>query len=982
MFKSFLKATVTVLFFFLVVVFFLPNNASAEESRKLNLAIIWHQHQPLYKDTATGTYRLPWARVHAVQEYFDSPLILNEYPGIDVTFNLVPSLIDQIADYGEISNEEMKRGGVFEYIGASDPHLELALTPPGQLTEEERKKIEEEFFWLNPYPLDDDGDDPYYSARYSELKSLSEKRALTDEEITDLAALFFLWQISPRLHEEYGLASLRERKNYSREDVIRVIEAQRRICADLLEYYKKADANGSEIITSPYYHPILPLLMSDGWEGVDKDPWEEDTLVQLREGVKRYEEVFDHKPSGLWPPETAVSQAIVGPVAEAGYTWFVSDESVLEKSRGKTVDLAELTRPYHVISQARKVNVIFREPDLSNKIGLSYGNKPTEYAVNDLLNRLKEIYDELDNPDEHLLTIALDGENWMFMAEYPNNGRSFLELLYKKLGDADWINTTTPEKYLDERQEEPKVIHDLATGSWAGDLTTWRGEPEEDRAWRWLIDARRVERASEEGPKSSKALQAAEGSDWFWWYGTDQDSGNDETFDGLFKTHLINVYRRSGTSKENIPQALFVEKVPPVTGTPGKVSPEVDGTVTGEDEWKESLNYQIDDNMFKTVRIGYGPNNFFVRVDTRKPSRELIGEDVSICLYFTGEKSANSKTNYGSSPLGFGASQIVALHLEDVGEDGKWNVFRYEADGSGGWKFASDISDLERRKAAVDEIVEVQFPLETVGIEPEENFFLRLGIERRGTGKTIRLVPEKPVRMKIPKPISGQKVVSLADPVGDDVGPGTYTYPNAPVFDQDGLFDLRKYEIYDAGNRWVMTFDFGAMTNPWAAPYGFSHQLINLYLDVEDGGRTETYKQGANVKFPPEYGWDYFIKVTGWPDYGRELVTAEGDEFKVDVSSDPKKNRVIVEVPKELVPKVRGGGYLLILSQDGYGRDHIRDVREESSTWQGGGSPEPSLAPNVYDYLDPDGDQKAILGNYDANENEFVTLRPYKVGDN
>ncbi|MBS3813309.1 hypothetical protein KGY64_05745, partial [Candidatus Bipolaricaulota bacterium] len=128
----------------------------------LNLAIIWHQHQPLYKNAATEFYELPWARVHAAQEYYDSPLILTGHPDIRVTYNLVPSLIDQIEDYGEITSEERDKGGTYNFIGATDPHLELALANPAELTEEERETIEEEFFWINPYPLDDDGDDPYF----------------------------------------------------------------------------------------------------------------------------------------------------------------------------------------------------------------------------------------------------------------------------------------------------------------------------------------------------------------------------------------------------------------------------------------------------------------------------------------------------------------------------------------------------------------------------------------------------------------------------------------------------------------------------------------------------------------------------------------------------------------------------------------------------------------------------------------------------
>ncbi|MBS3813672.1 hypothetical protein KGY64_07590 [Candidatus Bipolaricaulota bacterium] len=423
-----------------------------------------------------------------------------------------------------------------------------------------------------------------------------------------------------------------------------------------------------------------------------------------------------------------------------------------------------------------------------------------------------------------------------------------------------------------------------------------------------------------------------------------------------------------------------MEKVSPVTGVIGEVKVEVDGKSTPKEDWADALTYEVpDSDIFEEFSLGYGPNDLFVRLTTAEPAQYLIGEDLSICLYVSGQNRANSLTRYGEEEIGFGPSQLVALHLEDVDQEGNWNVFRYESDGWGGWNFASDIGNLSRRKASVDDFIEFKFPLETIDIDREENFIFRLSIEQR-TGKgQLNVVPDKPVRTKVPRPISGERIISLSDPANDDYGPGGFTYPRDSVFDYDGLFDLRRYQIFNEEDKWVFAFDFGQMTNPWSAPLGFSHQLINLYLDVRDGGRTKTYRKGANVKFPQDSGWDYFLKVAGWPGYGRELITANGDEYKVDVSSDLKRNRVIVGVPKELLPTIGGGHYLTIFSQDGYGKDHIRDVRKESSTWQGGGSPNPSIAPNVYDYLDPEGGQKDILSNYKLEEEEFAALRPYEI---
>lgn len=947
---------------------------------KLNLALVWHQHQPLYKDTAAEKYKLPWARVHAVQEYYDSPYILNNYGDIHVTYNLVPSLIDQIHDYARISDQERSKGGLYNYIGAVDPHLRLAFTPVSKLTKAERHRITQEFFWLNQYMLDDDGDDPYYSPRYADLQQIANQRALTDQELTDLKALFFLWQISPILQEQYGLTDLRGKVHYSQQAIRRLINVQRKICSKVLAQYKQALRNGSEIMTSPYYHPILPLLMSDGWEGVNKERWVEDTMAQLENAQSQYKRIFDHKPAGLWPPEQAVSEQIIAPVGRAGFKWTISDQGVLADSLGHSPSINELTQPYIVKNSGQQLYMFFRHSTLSDNISLSYGNKSTTYAVNDFMSELKKIKNRINDPSQQLLTVAMDGENWMFMAGYPNNGRSFLRELYARIQQADWVHTVTPNQFIQHYNSEPTALPKLATGSWAGDLSTWRGESEETQAWRRLIDARNRVVSKEAGPTAWKAIYSAEGSDWFWWYGSDQTSGNDPLFDELFKTHLINAYQAAGVNRDKIPAELFVNKIQPITQALGQVKPVIDGKVTDEKEWRGAIQYPVTGSSPITqYRVGYGPNKVYVRVDTRGPASKLIGNDLTVSLYFSGSGPSNARTRFGQKKLGFALQQMVALHLGDVKENGAWKVFRYIADGNGGWSFGSSITTLSRRNAKVGEVIEFAFPYKTINIEPEENMLMRFVVERTQEKQHVIAAPDSPVRTKIPKPVSGNLVFRASDPHGDDYGPGSYTYPEAPVFNKKGLFDLLRYEIYDAGEKWQFVFDFAAMTNPWSAPLGFSHQLIDLYLDTKPGGKVVTHKPSAQVKFSSDHQWDYFLKIAGWPGYGKELVTAEGDKRKIEVSSNVNKKRVIVGVSKQLLPTIQGGHYVLVFSQDGYGKDHIRSLQRQASTWNGGGCPAPAVAPKAYDYLAPDQNQKAILSGYNVEQDQFAVLEPIIV---
>jgi alpha-amylase/alpha-mannosidase (GH57 family) len=60
-------------------------------SEPIEVAFVWHMHQPWYRSALTGAFVMPWARLHALKDYLDMVEILSEYPTIRQTFNLVPS---------------------------------------------------------------------------------------------------------------------------------------------------------------------------------------------------------------------------------------------------------------------------------------------------------------------------------------------------------------------------------------------------------------------------------------------------------------------------------------------------------------------------------------------------------------------------------------------------------------------------------------------------------------------------------------------------------------------------------------------------------------------------------------------------------------------------------------------------------------------------------------------------------------------------
>lgn len=958
-----------------------------QDGLRLRLAIIWHQHQPLYQNRMTDFYELPWVRVHAVQEYLDSPRILEKYPKIRVTYNLQPSLIEQLEDYATIGAEE--RGGAYQFIGADDPHLRLALKPARELTPDERETIQVQFFWINPYMLDDDANDPYYSPRYAELRRIANERSLNDQELTDLVALFHLWQISPELHEKYGVLDLREKdRDFTPEDIIRIISAQYRAVRDVLPLYQAVEEAGqAEILGSPYYHPILPLLMAPGWAGVKKEPWPESVEAQLGMGIRKYEELFGHPPIGMWPPEQAVSQEIVGPVAAAGLQWMVTDETVLQKSLGRALKPWELYLPYRVEAEGQSLIVLFRDKELSDRIGFVYGGMATKLAVTDFITKLRRRYELLQQAgllDKALVTVALDGENWMFMGGYPDNGRAFLRELYKELSEADWVETVTPSQFLRESPEALVPLERLATGSWAGDLSTWQGEPEEDAAWNWLVDSRQAvveaERAGQDVEEAWRAIRAAEGSDWFFWYGNDQDSGNDPMFDYLYKLHLIAAYRAAEVPDAEIPQVLFVRNIQPLSTALGEVKSKIDG-VAAPGEWDGAAHLSSPGRL-SDLWLGYDPSHLYVRFDAAESPSSWIGQSLWLVLYASGDPGmpVNSHSRYGGAELGFGPAQLVEMRFDKLDAKGKGYLFRYLADGRGGWKPASQIGTLFDRIVAVGSTIELQIPYGELGLEPEKELILRASLERQG--EQLALIPDRPIVTRIPKRVSGELLASFPDPQGDDYGPGTYIYPTDPVFHQEpGIFDLLDYSVYDSGRSWLLVFTFTSLPNPWNGPHGFSHPLINVYLDNAPGGAVEAADGGdaMQIRLHPDHPWDWFMRIAGWA-YGRLLATPDGQEFQVDVASDPAKHQVILSVSKEVVGKICGSHYVLVASQDGYADDYIRPIAQEARQWVGGGSPAPTVAPKIYDYLVPVGyAQEEILSSYNVDTGEFATLIPVEV---
>ncbi len=683
--------------------------------KPLCVAVLWHMHQPDYGNEETGEIYLPWTRFHAVKDYYDMGTLVAAVPGMHVTLNVVPSLIDQLEAYA--------RGGARETYAA------LTLRKAEDLDEREKSFLIRSFFQLPwkqmilPYP------------RYKELL---ERRGTPDEhgeydagekrysaqDYRDLQVWFNLSWCGNELRREPAIAEMiRKGRNFTEEEKSRLLDLQREFIGRILPLYRQLmEQHGIEISVSPYYHPILPLLF-DTRAARDATPeiplpansfsFPGDAREHTARAQRRFEEVFGRPARGMWPSEGAISDAVSLMARDVGLRWLASDESVLANSLKKSGRDGSLSLEQKCCAWQCQggAALFFRDHALSDLIGFTYGRWSTEEAIADFLQRLHGIHEALpDNERHYVVPVILDGENaW---EHYPRNGADFLELLYRRMSEAGFLRAVTFSEFLDVEPHR-ETLGTIAAGSWIyGSLTTWIGHAEKNAAWEQLVAARQaLARCERETPGAGRLNEAfremmiAEGSDWFWWYGDDHPTQNAVEFDTLFRSHIKNIYRLLG---QECPIGLDVpiKKVDIRTqyrNPVHTVSPQVDGRVTDYFEWLAAgfATPAGGGSMHQTVRylakiyFGYDASQFYMRLDFVGDLQKLP-PTVSIQVHFLSPKDC-----------------LVGID-RSVGAWG-CRVFQSSAEG-------------QKPTVAGGKILEIGVPLKALGIgEPDEvRFFVTL----------------------------------------------------------------------------------------------------------------------------------------------------------------------------------------------------------------------------------------------------------------
>lgn len=511
----------------------------------LSVALVWHMHQPDYRDGA-GRFLLPWVRRRASKDYVRMIETAMRHPGLRITMNMVPTLLEQLELY---AREDF-----------DDSHRELCLRQASELTPADRA------FLLNfTRSTDRPRRVAMFEPFYRLLESLpADGGAADDAMIRDLQVWSLLVWLDPSdIERDPALSAIVRLGSGFDEEVKRIVdERQLARVRQVLPRLREAIASGCiEPMTSPYAHPILPLLIDQESAHVARPDLAlppddvrfrrpEDAAAQVERGLAVFERLGGVRPSAIWPPECAMSPAAASLIAAGGVHWAISDEGVLGRSleapvRGDDTARARLYRPYR---ERSGLHMVFRDALLSNRIGFDYPSMQAADAVDDLVGRLEEIAAAKPSQASWLVVIALDGENcWDY---YEDNGAAFLDGLYSRLTTSSQLRTVHVDEFLDHRAGTVAELEQLWSGSWVdADFATWIGEPAHTRAWTLLAQARSALDAAGGPSENRGALQQiliAEGSDWFWWFSSRHESGVDSAWDALFRTHLRRVYELIG----------------------------------------------------------------------------------------------------------------------------------------------------------------------------------------------------------------------------------------------------------------------------------------------------------------------------------------------------------------------------------------------------------------------------------------------------
>ncbi|MEA2010453.1 MAG: glucodextranase DOMON-like domain-containing protein, partial [Actinomycetota bacterium] len=845
----------------------------------------------------------------------------------------------------------------------------------------------------------------------------------------DLQVLFNLAWTDPDLLAEPLLSDLVDQgRDFVESDKKPVLDVHLDAVSRTLEVHKELWEKGQiEVTTTPLAHPILPLisdtnlaLVGDPTAIMPDERFREprDSREQVTRGLDVAERLLGQRPTGMWPGEGAVAQEVTSILAGEGIKWIATGEHVLGQtldfgsferdSNGTVIDADVLYRMYAAQhTRNPELPIFFRDVQLADLIGFEYSGSSGGAAADDFMNRLENAKDRLDElgvVGPKVVTVVVDGENaW---EHYDNDGKDFLNALYENLTASNFVTTATPGELLSELGDSIEPLPDVFPASWfQPNFATWIGEREEAVAWDALWATRRTyAKAASSGSASEAQLASAfehllfaEGSDWFWWYGSDQDSGDDGYFDGAFRELLGRAYDALEIDR---PAFIRTPIIPAPTVVPDRSADGI-GTIpidaeVDTREWDTAGLYSLDGVPFGSYHWLYDKSRLQIRVDY---ASEVLGNDAAgfdLYLGLPGSPETRGLT-VGGEVIGFEASHLLSWRGTDPTSVRGPVVLPSIGDGNG-LVDAGTLPEAEPLDAGFDGTrIEFSVPLSLIGpIEFGDPVRFRL-VDRDGGPESVMSPSEGPGAMVVPDISDVATAFEAVDPEGDDHGPGGYTYPTDPLF-TPGSYDLTRFSVGESGDDLVFTFDVLApVLNPWDSPNGLSIQTFDIYIDTDpdttSGARR--FLPGRNASWESGSGWDRALTIEGWfpalyvaePD---GTITETEPTFKVFVLAD--KGRVTARIPMSLFGTGNPAEWkyaVAVMSQEGFpssGVRRIRDVELNAEQWRIGGGDGSINATRILDLLVPEaGLQESMLSDYvpissgsvdDLSDNDFAQITP------
>lgn len=727
----------------------------------LYVSFLWHMHQPFYKDPVQGEYILPWTYLHAIKDYYDMPAIVDATPGARVVFNLVPSLLEQILDYAAGTAIDP-----FLMLARTAPadlnEGEKLFILENFFSANRQRMIEPHKRYLELYCLAGDGAPEAGRAR---LRGMRDQDML---DLQVWFYLSWTGEAARRRFPVFQ-ELIRKGKQFTAADKLLLFETQSALLAEIIPLYKKLHEEGkAELSVTPYFHPILPLLCDSQIAKIampkvnlpgTRFQHSEDARSQVAQGIESFEKIFGFTPAGMWPSEGSVSDETLCIMAENGLSWSATDEWVLGQTLpgGLGKEREALYHPYTFQQERREIALFFRDHGLSDLISFTYSQWETERAVADFIGKLKEVRHR--SRSSQVVPIIMDGENaWEY---FQDNGFPFLSKLYGALAHTPGLKAATFSEVL-QLVPERQVLSRIHPGSWINaNYGIWIGHPEENLGWELLARARAAavgqspmvaallaggvggdcvdqgggcgdqegesgdqegERGDDQGGAESrgdfgddcseetarlvcKSLYAAEGSDWFWWYGDDHFSAHAGSFDLLFRRHLINVYRLLDLEVPGVLYEPIKKQFPAgfVREPSALITPAITGIVTDYFEWlaaglydltKQASAMHAAENLLQSFFYGFDRSYFYLRIDGVQSLEKTFQQDDCLSLHLI----------HGSE---FRLDMELGASIEEL-----------RVKGPSGWRPSGIVAEF-----CIGRILEARIPLSALQLDPGDKLF-------------------------------------------------------------------------------------------------------------------------------------------------------------------------------------------------------------------------------------------------------------------